>query len=312
MSDSNVDTQRTPENVAVEWSIIIPCGDDAEGVEITLKSLLVCRPDGWPGEMLVVNDGGHPAVSETVAKFPEVREIIQKPNAGSYAARNLGIEKAKGDILSFIDAGCWIDANWYDEAKKAIAQADYVAGNIIIPREICKTLGHKYSYVMEFPVENYFERDGYGPTANLTIRRKVIDICGPFDDRLRSGGDLEFGSRVRANGTVSRLLSLDMVVFHEPRSLAQIWRKQTRTFSGARVLADLYPERFGSRHPAVPGAVSFARRMKWLLRPPSPFKGPKHPPLTFGLATGLSIVLLVWYGKWRQAYNARKDLNFDG
>ena len=57
-------------------------------------------------EILVVNDGsqdnGADVVEQYVAAHSNVR-LINKPNGGVSSARNLGIERAKGTYISFID-----------------------------------------------------------------------------------------------------------------------------------------------------------------------------------------------------------------
>ena len=47
--------------------------------------------------------------------------------------------------------------------------------------------------------ELYVSRDGYGATANLAVRRAVLD-AQEFDAQLQTGGDVEFCHRATAKG----------------------------------------------------------------------------------------------------------------
>jgi len=57
---------------------------------------------------------------------------------------------------------------------------------------------------------------GFAATANLFVRRAVIETVGKFNEALRSGGDDEFSRRAVAAGFTLRYAD-DAVVDHEPR-----------------------------------------------------------------------------------------------
>ena len=70
-------------------------------------------------EIIVVNDGSpdnsQAIIDEYVEKYPKLVQSFIKENGGQGSARNLGIEKAKGEFLSFIDSDDWIDKNMLEE-----------------------------------------------------------------------------------------------------------------------------------------------------------------------------------------------------
>ena len=62
-------------------------------------------------EIIVVNDGSQDDGAEVVEQYAAIRphvRLINKPNGGVSSARNLGIEKAIGKYISFIDADDYI------------------------------------------------------------------------------------------------------------------------------------------------------------------------------------------------------------
>ena len=97
---------------------------------------------------------------------------------------------------------------------------------------------------MGFPVKDYMKIDGYAPTACLFTARKVIEKAGNFDSRLLSGGDVEFGNRVRDHG-FKMYFDQDNIMYHPARnSFSSLFKKQKRVTLGQIRLRRLFPERF--------------------------------------------------------------------
>ncbi len=65
-------------------------------------------------EILVIDDGSTDDTARIVSDYINTHSsfniiLLRKANSGPSAARNLGIEKAKGDLIAFLDADdCWM------------------------------------------------------------------------------------------------------------------------------------------------------------------------------------------------------------
>ena len=92
-------------------SVIIPVYKDAIGLKDTLESLNEQTIDRANFEIIVVNDGGDPDITALCEKY-QVRVIEQKPNRGSYYARNKGLEISKGEFIAFVDADIKVPNDW--------------------------------------------------------------------------------------------------------------------------------------------------------------------------------------------------------
>jgi glycosyltransferase AglI len=227
--------------MCVEASIIIPVLRDVAGLEVTLQSLAQdCR--GSPVEIIVANDGADAAIRAVAARHGA--QVIDIPaSGGSYAARNAGLARAVADRLLFLDANVRVLPGWYRRMRDMLDAYDYVAGGVLLPQWSVRGLASALDFLREFPSERFFA-DGWSPTVNLGVRRRVFDRLGPFDGRLRSAGDREFGHRVWANG-LPRAYCAEAAVMHPLRSWRAQIRKLHRVRKGVEALSRLYPDRYG-------------------------------------------------------------------
>jgi glycosyltransferase involved in cell wall biosynthesis len=101
-------------------SIIVPCYNQAAFLSETLNSVLAQTATNW--ECIIVNDGSTDD-TETVAKEWAVRDerfkYIHQQNGGLSAARNTGIESAKGEYILPLDSDDLIGKEYIEKALKA-------------------------------------------------------------------------------------------------------------------------------------------------------------------------------------------------
>ena len=91
-------------------SVVIPAFNAAATIATTLDSIVRQTDSGW--EAIVVDDGSSDGTVSVVeayaARDPRIR-LLDRPNVGRSAARNLGIEQARYDWILFLDADDWVD-----------------------------------------------------------------------------------------------------------------------------------------------------------------------------------------------------------
>lgn len=90
-------------------SVVIPAYRASRTIGRALNSLLAQtrRPD----EVLVIDDGSPDDMASAVAPYGDFVTLIRKANGGAASARNLGIDRARGDLIGFLDA----DDHWQPE-----------------------------------------------------------------------------------------------------------------------------------------------------------------------------------------------------
>ena len=94
------------------FSIIIPCYNQADWLKICAQSLKNQTFENW--EAIIVNDGSTDYTKETadfLVKNDSRIKVIHQENGGLSAARNAGIQMAKGEWLNFLDSDDYLENN---------------------------------------------------------------------------------------------------------------------------------------------------------------------------------------------------------
>ncbi len=127
------------------FSVVIPCYNRADLIGATLDSVLGQSMDDL--EIIVVDDGstdGSLALLRRYAEqWPARLTIIEQQNAGPGAARNRGMEQARGQYVAFLDSDdLWLE--WTAALYRHVLEREdcpaFLAG---LPHATPDPLGHK-------------------------------------------------------------------------------------------------------------------------------------------------------------------------
>lgn len=103
-------------------SIIIPVYNTEKYLDRCIQSVLAQTYTNW--ELLLIDDGSTDSsgiICDKYAAHDNRIRVFHKPNGGVSSARNLGLDNAKGEWISFVDADDWIENSMlYDAHQKAI------------------------------------------------------------------------------------------------------------------------------------------------------------------------------------------------
>lgn len=229
-------------------SVIVPVYNDPPGLRLTLESLL---DQAYPTYEVIVVDNNSTddtaAVGRSIARsHPDlVRLESERDVQSSYAARNTGIQAAKGEILAFIDADVTVESDWLTKGVATMQAEDvqYVGCRVEVPHE-GETIVGRYNSITGFPVKQYVERNRFAPTCGLFVHSRLFVDVGTFDQSLVSGGDTEFGQRVAAAGYDLHYAS-EVRVEHPARtSLRSLLKKRLRIGRGITQRSIQYPDRY--------------------------------------------------------------------
>jgi GT2 family glycosyltransferase len=222
-------------------SIIIPVFNQPTELLRCLRALEAQTYRDNRFEVVIVDNGSDQPIDELTEHFSFVR-CIRESKPGSYAARNRGIAASRAALLGFTDADCVPAETWLERGVRALQRLSgpgIVAGKIELtfsdPRK--RTAAELFETVFGFPQKTYVEW-GFAVTANLFTTRATVNRVGVFDETLMSGGDLEWGHRLRAQGLAQEYAD-DVRVFHDARrTLGQLCRKSVRVAGGVQQVAE--------------------------------------------------------------------------
>lgn len=116
-------------------TVIVPVYNVARFLSECLDSLLLQTFRDF--EIVAVNDGSTDDSGDLLARYaaeyPGVVRVFSKPNGGLGDARNVGIERARGEYLSFVDADDTVEPTFLAElfARAAATDADLVLCGIL-------------------------------------------------------------------------------------------------------------------------------------------------------------------------------------
>lgn len=217
-------------------SVIVPTYNDGQYLELCLKSL---QEQSYPAdkyEIIVIDNGSEISPELAAAQFDKVA-LLNESTPGSYVARNKGVSAAKGDVLAFIDADAIADERWIEEGVASLLSSEgvgLVGGRVkFYFKEQCKpNIFELFDSVNFFRQKDYVENEHFSVTANLFTWRAVFNDVGCFNSELKSGGDLEWGRRVYAQGYIL-VYAEKACIEHPARSeFGQIVRKFKRIIGG--------------------------------------------------------------------------------
>ena len=222
-------------------SIIIPVFNQPNELLRCLRALEAQTYRDRRFEVVVVDNGSDPSVGQLTEPFSFAR-CIREPKPGQFAARNRGIEASRAELLGFTDADCVPADNWLERGVRAVQRLTgpgSVAGKIELTFHDSKkrTAAELFESVLGFRQKTYVEW-GFCATSNLFTTRATMDRVGLFDERLMSGGDAEWGRRLRAHGLAQEYAD-DVRVFHDARrTLGQLCQKAVRVAGGVQQTAE--------------------------------------------------------------------------
>ncbi len=193
------------------FSIIVPVYNSAETLARALQSVLDQSFDDW--ELIVVDDGSTDGVASVLSQFVANNIfVVKQKNCGVSNARNVGVSKAQGEWLTFLDAD-----DYYYDYRLAMTYAliqnhpeiGFVTGDYEYRSPEGKLLGlsmnstdsGRYwlnqaqgSDTVVMTEQHYrgFVEQHFGDMHTLTVRKKTFDQLKGFSTDYRVAEDIHF------------------------------------------------------------------------------------------------------------------------
>lgn len=213
-------------------SVVVPVYNAASTIDMALDSLvkgqfLNMNPEDW--EIIVVNDGSMDNSLEKLKKwhqnYPQNIVVITGGNRGVSHARNLGLEKAKGNWIAFVDADDYLLPNSF-HTLLSIAKKTGV-----------DVVRFGFTMVKALDIADF-------PKTEITYLNKDVTVCGGLDFLNDTRGMIESRSQWNACFGIYSRDSLKDIFFPEDIIVGEdclfTWDVMLRNPRVALVDKDLY------------------------------------------------------------------------
>ena len=154
-------------------SVIIPVYNTADYIDQCVSS--VVKQSYRDLEILLIDDGSTDGSAEKLRRWaekdPRITVIRNEQNSGVSASRNLGLQKARGEYIAFVDSDDWLEPDFYAELHHWISEtgADIALGG--------------YHRITE---QNTASRTPDKPSGTVLSVRDALSVCMPRNNDRRA------------------------------------------------------------------------------------------------------------------------------
>lgn len=209
-------------------SVIIPVYNTCRELKRCLDS--VCSQTYKNLEIILIDDGSNDGSEDIIDLFSRMDDrviAIHKENGGESSARNIGLEKSTGNIISFVDCDDWIDCDMYEIMTRImqdnnldICACGWVKEFDNKSVEMSNILSVKNMIMnREQFLKKVYMRDSYQGFAymwNKLYKRNILfdesDKLHKFCEDLSLGGDVEYLAYAALNS--KRIKYIDRPFYH--------------------------------------------------------------------------------------------------
>lgn len=230
---------------SIKVSVIVPVYNAESTISKCLDSLVNQTLSGW--EVILVNDGSTDNSGKICDSYGEkgielsngngLIHVIHRENGGVSAARQTGLDAAKGEYVIHVDPDDWVEPNMlkelYDLAK--VEKADMVIC------DFCSEINGKLYHKSQAPTSlRHYEalNDMFGKThgscCNKLVRRECVSQCNAhFPIGINYCEDLCFNVQLLKHDI--KIAYLPKAYYHYIQSATSITNDYTRqTFESHR------------------------------------------------------------------------------
>ena len=217
---------------------VVVCAYNAERtMEPCLESLVDCRYPNY--EVIVVNDGSTDRTGEISHRYEGGRiRVIDQANMGLSAARNVGIEAARGKIVAYTDSDCVVDPDWltylaykFEDGFVAVGGPNFPPPeDTLVPSAVAVSPGGPTHVLVNDDVAEHI------PGCNMAFLKSKLQEINGFDVAYTAAGDdVDLCWRLQNAGHVIGFSPAAMV-WHFRRNTVRAYLKQQMGYGKAEAL----------------------------------------------------------------------------
>jgi glycosyltransferase involved in cell wall biosynthesis len=184
--------------MSIEISVIIPAYNAEtflhQAIEAALKQTVM------PVEILVVDDGSKDGTRSVAESYGPPVHYLHRANGGPAAARNTGLQAARGEWLAFLDADDFWPENYLESQIQTALQTEadlvFTDARVVSPSKEWPSWfqrsGHAWIHGMKQPsfhdaFNRLLRRGSFALPSAVMMKREHVVAAGGFDERLPPG-----------------------------------------------------------------------------------------------------------------------------
>ena len=177
-----------------------------------------------PLEIIIVDGGSTDNTINIIKKFQKKYPFIKLyvKNSNIPTARNFAIKKARGDLIAFIDAGCFAKKDWLEDLAKILQEKKADIASSLYEMKAKTPLQKAFSLFVGTAKEKFDEKSFIPSTRSVLFKKEVWEKLGGFNENLSIGEDHEFFLRAKRAGFRFANISDPKVVWFDFENLNTI------------------------------------------------------------------------------------------
>jgi glycosyltransferase involved in cell wall biosynthesis len=227
-----------------------------------------------PDEVVVVDGGSNDGTVEVLREEEDLRNgrlvVVEAPGANIAAGRNIGIGRARGELVAITDAGTELDHDWLEELVAPLERDAGIGVSAGFFRPGGRTWFERTLSTIITPQRHEIDPCSFLPSSrSLALRKDWWRLVGGYPEWLQHCEDLVFDLALRKAGA-QFAFAPGAVVSWTARSSMPAFFRQYFLYARGDGHALLWPGRHAARYTAYTlglGLVIAARRRPLVLVP---------------------------------------------
>ncbi len=186
-------------NNKAKVSIILPTYNRTQVIKRAINSVLNQSYSNF--ELIIIDDGSTDNTAEVIKSFNDerIQFIRNDNNRGQAIARNIGLKRAKGSYIAFLDS----DDVWHkDYLEKQIETLSNMPDEYGLVYCKCRRLNNSKitflppTLIKEEDIKEQLIKENFTTLQAILLKRGCLEKCGYLDERMTALEDWDFFIRL--------------------------------------------------------------------------------------------------------------------